>query len=320
MKERKRTICNDIPLYKYCSIDSAIKILNSSSILLNEPANFNDPFDSAFAVDKSNIDKAKKLMVNYYIFLELDKLTKRKDLSLNGSQKVLLATVSKEINACKMMIIKSKSYTMMPLFNKAFDWFLKKNPAANNAITKAMNDLDAVIAKTLDEIRAMARITCFSKRNDSILMWSHYASSHEGVCIEFENDKDIFKEVKYQKRKAKLDLFEVAQRILAYNFIGKPVELEGKIANKILNPFFIKSTDWSYEEEVRCVLSRNETNINNLELKDDILFLKLKIKRIFIGSKAKKEELTDLICLAEDKDIPIVYMKESEDEFRIIPK
>lgn len=85
MKESKRTIGKDIPLYKYCSIDSAIKILNSSSVLLNEPANFNDPFDSAFAVDKSNIDKAKKLMVNYYIFLELDKLTKRKDVSLNGS-------------------------------------------------------------------------------------------------------------------------------------------------------------------------------------------------------------------------------------------
>ena len=29
-------------------------------------------------------------------------------------------------------------------------------------------------------------ITCFSARNDSMLMWSHYANSHKGVCIGFE--------------------------------------------------------------------------------------------------------------------------------------
>ena len=29
------------------------------------------------------------------------------------------------------------------------------------------------------------RISCFSSRLDSIVMWSHYASNHTGYCVEY---------------------------------------------------------------------------------------------------------------------------------------
>ena len=32
-------------------------------------------------------------------------------------------------------------------------------------------------------------ITCFSKDNANILMWSHYASNHKGVCLGFDIDE-----------------------------------------------------------------------------------------------------------------------------------
>lgn len=35
-------------------------------------------------------------------------------------------------------------------------------------------------------------VSCFSKSNNNFLMWSHYASRHSGICLEFNLDKGIF--------------------------------------------------------------------------------------------------------------------------------
>lgn len=48
-------------------------------------------------------------------------------------------------------------------------------------------------------------ITCFSRDNDNILMWSHYANNHSGVCLGFDIDEsdehldEFFDENKNQK-------------------------------------------------------------------------------------------------------------------------
>ncbi len=35
-------------------------------------------------------------------------------------------------------------------------------------------------------VRASLGVICFSERSDSLLMWSHYADNHNGICIEFD--------------------------------------------------------------------------------------------------------------------------------------
>ena len=32
-------------------------------------------------------------------------------------------------------------------------------------------------------------VSCFSKSNDNILMWSHYSEKHTGICLEFNKDE-----------------------------------------------------------------------------------------------------------------------------------
>lgn len=35
------------------------------------------------------------------------------------------------------------------------------------------------------------KVSCFSERNDSILMWAYYANSHKGICVEYDfSDKE----------------------------------------------------------------------------------------------------------------------------------
>ncbi len=40
-----------VVLYKYCNIDTAVKIINSNSVLLQPPDNFNDPYDCLNAIN-----------------------------------------------------------------------------------------------------------------------------------------------------------------------------------------------------------------------------------------------------------------------------
>ena len=54
--------------YKYTSMANAIKIIKSSSVILNNPKNFNDPFDTNFIIDEKDKKKALELMYNFYLY------------------------------------------------------------------------------------------------------------------------------------------------------------------------------------------------------------------------------------------------------------
>jgi len=92
-------------------------------------------------------------------------------------------------------------------------------------------------------LRKDTGMICFSTRNDDILMWSHYAGSHSGICIEFrltqESHTDFFgnvHEVHYE------------DQLPTVNFYA-PTSLE-KVKAFVLT----KAKHWSYEQECRMVV------------------------------------------------------------------
>ena len=81
-------------------------------------------------------------------------------------------------------------------------------------------------------------VFCMTEKNDSILMWAHYADQHTGFCLEFGTNSPFFSRVRpviYTRELPKQDL----------------VELLGK--NGTQPPLYLvsKSTDWEYEKEWR---------------------------------------------------------------------
>ena len=95
-------------------------------------------------------------------------------------------------------------------------------------------------------------VSCFSSENDSVLMWSHYAKSNTGICVEYDFNnlpvnhlltKSIFP-VRYTDSPVVLtDLFyDENQTIFSY-------PLETAVLCAALN----KATIWSYENEWRLV-------------------------------------------------------------------
>lgn len=77
-------------------------------------------------------------------------------------------------------------------------------------------------------------LASFSERSDSILMWSHYANNHKGVCIGYS----------------------LKELIEKYDFF--PVVYEGRLqqytdGSSELREILTKYTDWSYEKEWRLI-------------------------------------------------------------------
>ncbi len=107
--------------------------------------------------------------------------------------------------------------------------------------------------------RASVGVLCFTSKEDNLLMWAHYAKNHEGICIEFDGSTEFFKG-KY-KDASKLFGETVKDR---YRNIGelrkvdykleRPMYLEPSELEYDTEAWFVKSSEWAYEEEQRILL------------------------------------------------------------------
>jgi len=161
------------------------------------------------------------------------------------------------------------------------------------------------IIRKVKDARNNALISCFSKRYDSILMWSHYGDKHKGICIEFERPEKDFLDVKYSKKRCKFDLEDTTRRVLGYMLSNEEVDVNDKgLIRCISEPFIVKSLDWQYEEEVRCILSPNsEGVIVGDEL--SLYTMPTRITKIYIGCKVdtKSNEYEELLRIANERNI-----------------
>lgn len=118
-------------------------------------------------------------------------------------------------------------------------------------------------------------ICCFSKKDDNILMWSHYADKHKGICLKFDIRKDpvffnIPFEVNYQNDYPDINYLEI-------------IKNNGKgIAQNLLAT---KSIDWLYEEEIRII--KDSPYYKNH--RGNIKFLKESLIEVIFGYKVKEQ-------------------------------
>jgi len=75
------------------------------------------------------------------------------------------------------------SETMQPGWEEEMDITSEQLSAINTA--KEIFEM-AKHQDDLKQIRRALRVCCFSELNNSILMWSHYADEHKGICVEYD--------------------------------------------------------------------------------------------------------------------------------------
>ena len=90
-------------------------------------------------------------------------------------------------------------------------------------------------------------VSCFSERNDSILMWAHYADLHKGICLIFEKEK-LINSVQKNYHEIKLDKVKYNRDFIPIDIKVTPRGLDFlRIEETYLN----KLNHWKYEKEVR---------------------------------------------------------------------
>lgn len=90
-------------------------------------------------------------------------------------------------------------------------------------------------------------VTCFSERNDDLLMWSHYGGRYKGFCLEFSTKVEPFDQiqrVQYSSEMPKIDP------------VGLILDQDG---GQVLELFLTKSSQWEYEKEWRLIHEQIDT-------------------------------------------------------------
>lgn len=122
----------------------------------------------------------------------------------------------------------------------------------------------------LQKLNDIAMMTCMTESYNNTLMWSHYADSNAGMCIEYDlkllknasfNILDHLLPVVYtEKRIIKKDVdswiesyFELKKAIAEnYVYVGK------ENFDDILPLFLLKGKEWEYEKEWRIIYTRKQ--------------------------------------------------------------
>lgn len=152
------------------------------------------------------------------------------------------------------------------------------------------------------------KIACLGSSNNNILMWSHYADKHEGICIGYDiKDPNLYKDsttmfkIVYDREIINLNNFVNTDYCSPKNLDNiREEDLENYI--ETLKLFLYKSKEWAYENEYR-ILKYDELGSSNGISKP------LKIKSICFGANINKYYKKTIIDIVKDTDIKLYEAK-----------
>lgn len=257
-------------LYQYYSnIDNALANIKNKKIYLKSPEEFNDIFDGTITMEMYDLLE-REFNIGIIAYLNTYFLERGNEIKLFTSD-----------------FIGSKNY--LDVYKNC----LTKN-IPNNLLVEAFEHL---LRKSKNYKLNALKMSCFTEKNDNLLMWSHYANNLKGVCLKFDTTKDN-------------DLFSQIH----------PIKYTDYRPRNLQNIVFTKSTAWSYEQEWRLIIKTNKRKISTSSLAGIIvgdnlhIDLKRKIKTIAHENKISFEIATPdssqyKINIEEDKasDFKILY-------------
>ncbi|MCA9732341.1 DUF2971 domain-containing protein [candidate division KSB1 bacterium] len=112
------------------------------------------------------------------------------------------------------------------------------------------NFRDSIVAPQDNLIQAIRTqgVCCFSARNDSPLMWGHYAAAHTGFVVGYDTSCFPFMHalpVHYEERLCSFSIHDMIRRM--HECLKQIVTQKG--------------TDWSYEQEFRLINMQDQVNL-----------------------------------------------------------
>lgn len=257
-------------LYKYMPInENTLGCILKNEFWFSKPAYFNDPLDCGIQL-LNQIDENSLIKI-----IERDIIYSEKSIKNNNQ--------IKSVDKFKNFLNKLKSENID--FSEINEEF---NTIAKIAIDKYSEEIQKIGILSLSEI------------NNNILMWSHYAQQHNGICIEFERCEDNIlsnnKNTLPVRYSIKKPLISLSDEILG------DINLKKEIRRSLI---YTKSVDWNYEREWRVVI--DEGNVPRK--------INAPMKRIYFGYKTSDSHKKTIAKIVEGKNIELMEMKIKDNDF-----
>lgn len=260
----------DTLFFKYTSLNqNTLNSIKESSIYFRHPRDFNDPFDSRCYKADADLKTKISYQEASYIFELFCKETGWDKFS-NAQRKILLDEADCRENLEKIVRRLSPTHLQKNIFERDHDLNKERLVMADERLL----------------------ISCFSSINNHMLMWSHYANNHRGICIGYDHKK--------------------------YEDLLHPVAYRQDFSANINEAKLVKHLEWRYEHEWRIVISENLHKLlditNPKRITDKILGFEC--CKIYLGAKFKKNFedaqtkaiAEELLEIAKARGIPVYQM------------
>lgn len=141
---------------------------------------------------------------------------------------------------------------------------------------------EGTIFKAIRKAFSELRICCFTEGKENLLLWSHYANSHKGFCVEYD---------------ATIPPFSYAYKVQYKNeypevLYPRPTDAAA------FTPALVKSKIWNYEKEFRIIFTP-EVDIQPPNDGKSLLLAGHEMKNIYLGSEIQNKEKDTLLKLVE---------------------
>ncbi|PFP09388.1 hypothetical protein COJ90_21020 [Priestia megaterium] len=267
-------------LYKYRAFDEySVRNFREQTLWFNLAKKMNDPYDSALTVNQEKIvDMAYKASGREEMVRE--ELARLKSLGLSEDK---IKESEEEFHAILQ----------------------EEREKINSNYEKNQDKIPGIIQDS-------TFISCFSERNDSMLMWSHYTDNHKGFCLEYEFMKPENIEVEPIFKEALNPVIYSDEMFDMSDYILYAAETKQPWSQRVAaHPVIRKSKEWEYEKEWRLVQFHQDR-------KEGYPVRFFKPKAIYLGAKISEEHKDKLMLLADYKHIDVYQMKIKPNAFKLI--
>jgi hypothetical protein len=277
-------------IYKYRSDNiNARENLRSNTIWLASPESYNDPYDCLLRFSGPSMTSAfEKGLIDPFIRgygLEIpnEKINEAKQSATP------LETLSQNISGVGKPGVSPKQIA---------EYFSKMVP---KYVQTTVNSLQVM--------RGAMKLCSFSAVNDSILMWSHYGSHHQGFCVEYDIEQfdpaDPFLRNLYPVVYSHevFDLTPWAEKLVTGN-------------REEFNPYFPllgvlqKYDGWAYEKEWRYVLFQEAASPSRTRSVPTP-------SRVLLGARMPEHNKKELVEICAAKRISVWEMQMSSDRYEL---
>ena len=173
----------------------------------------------------------------------------------------------------------------------------KLYPEHNGAVEDVQRLIDEMDSKLAEKMKNLFLVGCLCTSYKNRLMWSHYADSHKGFCIEYdfsEPEDEILS-------KLPLPVVYSENRPLVpwKAAIDNSVENMEEAYAEIVMGLLTKDKEWEYENEWRILIGATE----------DSELVMPKVSCIYLGASIEKENRDKIVAIAKKQNIPVKQMK-----------